>query len=313
MEAKMSAEYTPIPQLLTRLFVALAVVILALTLNSARVNATTTVKAFAFGPGTDSPGSSQDSVTLSVPARTVVKVSGVLNAASGFPVLVRIQIFRPGGGAAAASLTLPTAIGISVPIVFPVEMVTGWSSQVGCPSAWRVRVSTQDGGQPASGVSGSITFDYEKPGTVNLDMVGDSISINKNDSKTVSLSGHDTLGVANNTLIAGTGEFRIRAKWDTDPGDLMHWGQFFRLRVRLVRPDGTEADAETGRSQHYNGSARKVDFKYTVTPADAAQTGRWKLKIFNTVGNEQVKVVNFDIENFANPSFHSTFIAQCSQ
>ena len=296
-------------QLLTKSFLVLAVIVLALTLSSAHANASTTAKAFAFGPGTNSPTSNQDTVTLSVPARTVVKVSGVLNPASGLPVMLVIQVFRPQSGAAVATLTLPTAPAVSVPIIFPIEMVTGWTSQVGCPSAWRVRVRTQNGAVPAGGVSGSITFDYEKPDTVNLDMVGNAISINRNDTKTVSLSGHGSLGIANNTLIAGTGEFRIRARWDTDLADVLHFGQFFRLKVRLLRPDGSTASEDVGFSQHRNGGG-KLDLRYTVTPADAAQTGPWKLRIFNTQDSVRVKIVNFDIESFG--SFNSTFIAQCN-
>jgi len=317
MEAKMAAEYKTIrnaesTQSLTRLLSAMAVVVLALTLSAARVNATTTVKSFAFGPGTSLPTSSQATVTLNVPARTVVKVTGVLNQASGIPVLVVVDVIPPGGPVA-ASLNLATVPGTALPIIFPVETITGWSSQVGCPSAWRVRVRTRNGSVPAGGVSGSITFDYEKPGTVNLDMVGNSISIDRNDTKTRELSAHGTLGIANHTLIAGTGEFRIRAKWDSIPAAPWEVGSNFRLTVRLLKPDGTEADTETGRSQHYSGSAKKVDFWYTVTPQDALMTGPWKLKIFNTVGASDAPrdAVNFDIENPAFPSFNSTFKAQC--
>ena len=103
------------------------------------------------------------------------------------------------------------------------------------------------------------------------------------------------------------------AKWDSIPAAPWEVGSNFRLTVRLLKPDGTEADTETGRSQHYSGSAKKVDFWYTVTPQDALMTGPWKLKIFNTVGASDAPrdAVNFDIENPAFPSFNSTFKAQC--
>ena len=310
----LKAESTLVPRpSITSLLIGMAVVVLALTLSAARVNASTTAKSFAFGPGTSLPTNSQATVTLNVPARTVVKVTGVLNQASGIPVLVVVDVIPPDGSTV-ASLNLVTVPGTALPIVFPVELITGWTSQVGCPSAWRVRVKTQNGAVPAGGVSGSITFDYEKPGTVNLDMVGNSISIDRNDTETRELSAHGTLGIANNTLIAGTGEFRIRAKWDSIPAAPWEVGKNFRLKVRLVKPDGSEADTETGRSQHYSGRRKKVDFWYTVTPQDALMTGPWKLKIFNTVGASDASrdAVNFDIENLAFPSFNSTFKAQCN-
>lgn len=300
-------------QPLTKLLVAMAVMVLALTLSSSGVNASTTEKSFEFGPGTNLPAGNQDTVTLSVPARTNVKVSGVLNQASGIPVMVVVQVFRPQGGPAAANWTFATIPGTSVPIIFPVEMITGWSSQVGCPSAWQVRVRTQNGAVPAGGVSGSITFDYQKPAVVNLDMVGNAISIERNDFRTKNLSGHDAaFGIANNSLIAGTGEFRIRAKWDAPFGSPFEDG--YALKVRLLKPDGSEADTESGRPQNYNGDSKKVDFWYTVTPADTLLTGPWRLRIFNTVGpnNASRKVYNFDIENFAFPGFNSTFEAKCS-
>jgi len=318
----MTAEYKTIPKAdstlrtrssITFLLIAMGVVVLTLTLSAARVNATTTARSFAFGPGTSLPTNSQATVSLNVPARTVVKVTGVLNQASGIPVLVVVDVIPPGGSTV-ASLNLVTVPGTALPIIFPVETITGWISQVGCPSAWRVRVKTQNGAVPAGGVSGSITFDYEKPGAVNLDMVGNSISIDRNDTEERELSAHGTLGIANNTLIAGTGEFRIRAKWDSVPAFLWEAGRNFRLKVRLLKPDGSEADTETGRSQHYRGRKKKVDFWYTVTPEDALMTGPWKLKIFNTVGASDAPrdAVNFDIENLAFPSFNSTFKAQCN-
>lgn len=301
-------------QHLTRLVLTVAALVATLGLTPASVNATTQVTNFAFGPGLTNLTNA--SATLNVPARTTIRVSGLLHPVSGLTigVPVVVDVFRPGETSPAASLTtaaLPLlAPGQrSFPFAFLVETFT---SQVGCPSTWRVRVRTVNNSVPSARVTGTVTFDFQRPGRVNLDMVGDSISVSKDDSKTRQLAGHDTLGIANPSLIAGTGTFRIKAKWDTDPGDIFHLGQFFRVNVALVRPNGTTADNETGRSQHYGGSLKKVDFSYTVTPADAAMNGPWTLRISNTVGSEQVKIVSFDIENFAFPSFNSTFQAACN-
>lgn len=304
-------------QCVTKVVLTLATIVTTLgAFSPASVNATIQEKRFAFGPGTAPPTSSA-TATLNVPARTTIRITGLLNPVSGLTigVPVVVDVFRPGETSSAASLTtlaapLVAANQPSVPFAFLVETFT---SQVGCPSTWRVRVRTQNNSVPSAAVTGSVIFDFQRPGIVNLDMVGDSISVNRNDTKTRNLAGHDTLGVANSSLIAGTGTFRIKAKWDTDPGDVFHLGQFWRVNVALLRPNGSVADSETGRSQHYNGSLKKVDFSYTVTPADAAMTGGpWKLRIRNTVGSEQVKIVNFDIENFAFPGFKSTFQAACN-
>ena len=144
-------------------------------------------------------------------------------------------------------------------------------------------------------------------------MVGDALSLAKNGAVTRNLAGHDVLGVANSTLIAGTGTFRIKAKWDTDPLDLPHFNQFFEVTVELLRPDGTRAAGETGFSQH-GSFTPKVDFTYRVTSADAAMTGAWKVRITNNVPTNggQVKIVTFDIENLLLPTFNSTFQAGCN-
>lgn len=326
----MTAEYktirdTPIligmstRQCVTKVVLTLAAIVTTLgALTPASVNATTQVKLFAFGPGT-APPTSNASATLNVPARTTIRITGVLNPVSGLTigVPVVVEVFRPGGSSPVASLTTAAAPLLvanqpSVPFAFLVETFT---SQVGCPSTWRVRVRTTNNTVPSAGVTGSVTFDFQRPGIVNLDMEGDSITVPRNATRTRPLAGHDTLGVANPSLIAGTGTFRIRAKWDTD-GGVFPWGQFFRVNVQLLKPNGANADNESGVSQHYDGEEdrKKVDFWYTVTPADAAMTGRWTLVIRNTLtsGGGPVRINNFDIENFAFPSFKSTFQAACN-
>lgn len=300
---------------LTRVVLILATIVTTLgAITPASVNATTQVRTFAFGPGTASP-TSNASVTLNVPARTTIRVTGLLNPVSGLTlgVPVVVEVFRPGGTSPIASLNtvaapLLSASQPSVPFAFLVETFT---SQVGCPSTWRVRVRTANNSVPSAPVTGSVTFDFERPGIVNLDMVGDSISVARNDTRTRPLAGHDTLGIANSSLIAGTGTFRIKAKWDTDWA-IWPVGQFFRVGVDLVRPNGSIATGENNLSQH--ASSNKLDFTYTVTPADAAMIGTWRVRIRNTLTTVNqggpVRINNFDIENW--PSFNSTFQAACS-
>lgn len=301
-------------QCVTKVVLTLAAIVTTLgALAPASVNATTQEKLFAFGPGTTN--STNASATLTVPARTTIRITGLLHPVSGLTlgVPVVVDVFRPGENSPAASLTdvaapLLVADQLSVPFAFLVETFT---SQAGCPSTWRVRVRTANNSVPSAAVTGSVTFDFQRPGIVNLDMVGDSITVPRNATRTRQLAGHDTLGIANASLIAGTGTFRIKAKWDTDLG-VFPWGQFFRVNVQLLKPNGANADNESGRSYHYDGSGTKVDFAYTVTAADAAMTGPWRLRIRNTLttGGGPVRINNFDIENW--PSFNSTFQAACN-
>ncbi len=281
-------------------------------LSPAPIQADTQATPFSFGPGTTRPRSSNASATLTVPARTTARVSGVLNPVTGIlPVSVVIDVIRPEGGSPAASITTAaTPLGVSVPFAFLVETFT---SQVGCPRSWSVRVRTANNAVPTVAVSGSVTFDFQRPARVNLDMVGDALSLAPNGSVSRNLAGHDVAGIANATLIAGTGAFRVKAKWDTDPLDLLRFNQFFKLTVDLLRPDGTRAAGETGFSQH-GSFTPKVDFTYTVTPTDAAMSGTWKVRVRNNepTNGLLVKIVNFDIENLVLPTFNSTFQAGCN-
>lgn len=296
-----------------RLVVLSALMVTALAaLAPARADAETQAKTFGFGPGTNRPASGNDSVTLTVPARTSVKISGVLNPVADIPFPVVIEVFQPGAASPIASLPW-VAAPASFPFMFGVETVTGgFTSQVGCPSSWTVRVRTADNAVPPKAVSGSVTFDFQRPARVNLDMVGDPVSVAVGDEKKVNLAGHDTLGVANPTLIAGRGRFTIKAKWDTDPADVWHFGRFYKVRVALLRPDGTFANGETAFSQHRGDNYTRVNFVYDVTQADAAMTGSWKVRIRNTVNGGRARIVNFDVENLAFPSFNSTFQARCN-
>ena len=273
---------------------------------------------YAFGPGTNN--TSGDEVTLRVPARTTVgiitELQRNLSNSNGVPVTgdvnVRIEVFKPGSETATISQTASATVvqaGLQIPaITFPGV----YSSQRGCPNTWKVKIRTTSGNTPPVRVFGTVRFVIVRPGTVNLGVEGGAFGL-KGNSTSKTLAGRELTGL-NRNLIAGTGIFRIKAKWHTDPLDVLNFGKFFRLRVQLLRPDGTTAADETGFSQHApSDKTPKVNFTYTVTAEDAAMSGAWKLRVSNPGENQDI--VNFDVErgfDLNSPSFNSTFLAQCS-
>jgi hypothetical protein len=114
--------------------------------------------------------------------------------------------------------------------------------------------------------------------------------------------------------------FRIRAKWDT-AFHACYLNQTFPLNVALLKPGGTTTAGSENAFSQTSSRTNKVDFTYTVTPADAGLAGSWRLRITNnnsvnnfcTLGsNLPVAIDNFDVENLLPPSFQSTFTPQCS-
>jgi len=273
---------------------------------------------FEFGPGT--PNAVRDSVTLSVPARTTVTVGVLLQrnlaGPNGRPLLadidVTIDVLKPDGSVASSQPATASFFnaGVAIPVI---PMPGFFTSQSGCPSTWRVRVQTKNSTVPAARIFGTVTYGYLVPGTINLDLEGDPVSINAGASVPKNLSGHDVAS-SSRLLIAGTGKFTIKGKWHTDPLDIIHFNQFFPLTVSLIRPNGTVASSQTGFSQHVpSGHGAKLDFSYIVTAADASLSGAWSLLIKSAGTNP--KIVNFDIEkglDLNSPSFNSTFLAACS-
>ena len=287
-------------------------------------------RTFSFGPGTTRPSS--HTRTLTVPGHTVVLVRGTLNPlplSLTVPVVpVIIEVFKPEGGAPAASISTSAVQLVGVPFQFLVPPT--FISDFGCPRSWRVTVRTPNNQAPPLRVSGSITFSFFVPGagfpnplpaSYSVDMEGPSIHLEGGGASTTPvLAGHDPVfgGVANRSLIQGTeGTFNIKAKWDT-AFNLCYLNQIFPLNVALIRPNGTVAASQTAFSQT-TGNA-KVDFNYLVTPADALQEGPWRLRIRNNnsvncgfFGTVPVAIDNFDIENLVFPTFQSTFTPDCSE
>lgn len=279
---------------------------------------------YAFGPGTAQLV--RDDVRLNLPARTevtfVVQLQRSLSDPTGrripMDVPVVVEVFAPDGTRMVERQASATVISAGVPI--PIVPVVGtFHSAAGCPGLWTVRVRTLNNLAPPVRIFGSVTFGFVRPGPVNLDMEGD-IAMNAGASTTRTLMGRPLIGSPSTDVIAGTGTFRIRAKWHTDPLDLnpLHFGNYFRARVDLLRPNGTVAASETGFSRHAPADRTpKVDFAYTVTPADAAMTGAWRVRVTNLTGNP--RIVGFDVEKgLMDPlaptlaNFNSTFTAGCT-
>lgn len=277
-------------------------------------------RGYEFGPGTNNLVSSTQ--RLNVPARSTVTVAVSLqrtfaetNGVAVADVPVAIEVFRPGTNTPAA-IQFANATVVNAAVQIPIVTFPGiFTSQKGCPDTWRVRIRTNNNAPAAVRVFGSVAFVFVRPGATNIDMEGsETFSLdgsNGSDDKTRVLAGQNLIGGLDRSVIAGTGVFRIRAKWDT----AWHWsnvGKFYKLRVRLRKPNGVQANSERGFSQHADDSnlMPEVDFRYTVLPGDAQMSGTWKLEVVSSNGTP--KIENFDIENLILPSFSSTFTPQCT-
>lgn len=268
-------------------------------------------KTFEFGRGSTQPLSHYR--TFSIPAGSNVNVAieqmAVDTPNSTIPVIIEIR---------QASATSVGNTGPDGPMIdskaanAPSGVVTflpTYHSTFGCPSTWRVRVRSASGPTVPAKVNGTIRFLFTPPGTALLDMTGADTQ-HLDPSVTANRTLTSRVG---SPLIDGAGEFRIRAKWHTDPANPLTWGSFHKLTVSLLRPDGTIARGLEGYSQHAPaGKTPKLDFRYTVTAQDAVMAGNWGLRIRN---NSSVRVVDFDINRGIDPNqvdFESTFNASCA-
>lgn len=273
-------------------------------------------KSFEFGPGTSQVRSHFR--TFNVPARSLVSVAveklAITPSGSGsIPVIIEVrQAIAAGVGATGPDGPLLATRITNAPnsAIFAFQNQS-FSSSFGCPHSWRIRVRSAISPVPVK-VSGIIIFAFTPPGPVTLDMSGtDTQHLDPNVTANRTLRHRAGTSPSH---IDGTGRFRIKAKWHTDPLDVFQLGSFQPLTVTLLRPDGTAANSETGYSQHAPANRTpKVDFSYTVTPADALLPGDWRLRIRN---NTSVRVVDFDVDrgfdpNPAMPNFTSTFKAGC--
>jgi hypothetical protein len=272
-------------------------------------------KQFEIGPGTSQPLSHFR--TFSVPAHSTVSVAVEkleIGAEDGsLPVIVDVHQAAgtsigssgPDGPLLASRIANAPNAGVQA------FQNISFSSPFGCPSSWRIRVRAGLEPLPAR-VSGTIVFQFDPPGTVTLDMAGtDTQHLDPSTVATRTLRHRAGTVPAD---IDGTGVFRIRAKWHTDPANVLQFNTFHPLTVALLRPNGSVADSQTGFSRHAPADKTpKLGFQYTVTPADVALNGDWRLRITN---GSPVRVVDFDIDRGADPNpglsdFRSTFNAEC--
>lgn len=271
-------------------------------------------KTFEFGPGTSRPRSNMR--TFSAPAGSIIGIAieqvSVAPASATIPVIIEVrQASAASIGATGPDGPLIDVKAFNAPANL-VNFLSTYTSKFGCPSTWRVRVRSAVGpGVPAK-VSGTIAFVFTPPNSVVLDMTGvDTQHLDPNTSANRTLRAR----VGSVSSIAGTGRFRIKAKWHTDPLtlDVTQFSSYHKLIVELLRPDGTIAASEFGYSQHAPADKTpKVDFRYAVTAQDAAMAGAWGLQIKN---ESPVRVVDFDINRGLDPNqvdFESTFKASCS-
>ncbi len=286
----------------------------------------TATKDYQFGPGTTQ--TFRDSKTFVVPARSNINLAVLLQRdltnANGIPIIadvpVVVEVIAPNNNTPVASQpATATVVGPLIPTpVIPAPGV--FSSEFGCPRAWTVRVRTSSNRAPPVRIFGTITFSVIlAAGTVDLDMEGNTVTLASGAQRTRALAGFDFLHTSSSRgLIANTeGVMRIKAKWHTttDVFNPATFNEFHRLRVELLRPDGTVAVNQNRFSQHAPvAAASKVNIVYTLTPDDARLTGAWRLRITNN----GLRIEQFDIErgldpNLAVPSFRSTFSPQCSQ
>jgi hypothetical protein len=267
-----------------------------LAANSAHAS-TTLTKSFEFGPGTSQTSSHLR--TFEVPANSLVgvAVTGVSNPSG--EVLV-VEVFAPDAGT-----VIPTDAELTLDDLF---ITSSYSSPVGCPDTWKVRVRTGDREAPSAKVSGNIVLVFTAPNPSSVNQSGGNANIGKlGGTATRTLSGIKGKGL---------GRVQLKAKWHTDPTDLANFGRFFRAEVRLLRPNGTVAASETGYSQHAPSTLTpKVNFTYQLTAADLALSGDWKVKVIN---HSSANLVDFNLKSGTSlldglmNTFTSTFTPRCN-
>lgn len=148
------------------------------------------------------------------------------------------------------------------------------------------------------------TFTENCPSSVNLDMEGSTFALDKDSSAT-----RDLLGVSRKE-----GVIKLQAKWHTAT---LIPNVFVKLKVELLRPNGTVADSATSYSTHAP-SDKQPSFRnsmhYEMTQADAGMTGTWRIRVTNN-SNERIEGFNIEKGSDSNPfvrDFKSTYKANCN-
>lgn len=147
------------------------------------------------------------------------------------------------------------------------------------------------------------TFTPDCPNSVNLDMEGATFSLEKGDSETRDLTG----------VVRKEGKISIKAKWHTAT---LIPNVFVKLKIELLRPDGTVAKSGSFFSAHAPGDktpSLRLAMTYDMTQSDAGMTGKWKIKVTNN-SNDKIEGFNIEKGGDSNPfvsAFNSTYKEDC--
>jgi hypothetical protein len=253
------------------------------------------MKRFGIGPGTSF--SSSNFRTFYPPAGANVGFLILMDDNPGQEIPIIVEVFAPDANSIGATgphgPLISTLSGTSRSA--QIGGVSFAGNNFGCPSSWRIRVRTANNQTPPVRVSGRIFFTINNPSTEELDMEGGTETLDPGETAT------RTLKIRGGTTIRRMGKIRIKAKWHTDA--FQGGFEFFSLRVRLLRPDGSIAASQRGFSQHApddRDHRPRLHFTYNMTPADATQSGDWEIQIVNT---SSARLIDFDIDSALDPAF----------
>lgn len=272
-------------------------------------------KTFEFGPGTSRPRSNMR--TFAFPPRSYVTSIAITNIRVSQPgrrIPIFIDVMAPNAdsiGATGPDGPIVHTESISAPSGDILIKYAG-GSEIGCPSTWRIRVQSAIN-DPSARVSGRISFRASGPGPYGLTM-NPSGPLNLNPGEEVSRI--ISLSMRGST---GPGEFRIRAKWHTDPfADLSFWGTFGQCSMSLDKPNGELARQVDGVSFHTPENQNwgpKILLDYFAPNEELLMRGDWRIRIKNY---HEARIVDFDITSGLDPNFHNnrffpSFYARCTR
>jgi hypothetical protein len=210
---------------------------------------------------------------LQAPAGTPVKVTVKVrnNGTAGVHPAknVMVKLFRPNGSQVGSDTKLINP-GTEKTFSFDSAGVAGTSC-----GDWKVEVSNpgDNATNATATANASISF-VPMPAITSIGPFG------------IVQSGE----VEKNVGIPSTGSVTITATWDTDEFS----PEAYKLTFRLIKPNGSQAEADTGFSQNamFVNSSEKMKLKYTITAADIALGTNWKIKV---KGSSKGKVKNVKI------------------
>lgn len=147
------------------------------------------------------------------------------------------------------------------------------------------------------------TFTPDCPNSINLDMEGTTLSLDKGDAATRDISG----------VQRKEGLILLKAKWHTAT---IIPNVFVKLKIELLRPDGSVAKSGSFYSAHAPSDKSpnlRIAMSYNMTQTDAGLQGKWKIKVTNN-SNEKIEGFNIEKGGDGNPfvsAFNSTYKEDC--